>query len=376
MGSAAFAAKNIDGSGVRVAVLDAGFPEVDTHPAFAHIRKNNRIVKTYDFVKKREHVYGYSQHGTNVLSCIAGKSDSLPFGLATGAEFLLARTENALREPFSEEENWLAAIEWADKNGADIVNSSLAYTKHRYFPFEMNGKNSFVSKAARIAASKGIVVVNAAGNDGENDWKVIGTPGDADSILTVGGIDPATDFHIAFSSYGPSRDKRIKPNVSAFGEAVVAGKGGTHITQGTSFASPLVAGFVACAWQANPDLTNMELLEEIQQSGHLYPYYDYAHGFGVPQARYFTRENTDPALPTFRFSTNDVAIAVTVNKEVLETGNRQLLYYHIENTKGYLSRYYVIEVSRETPLSFYMSQFNPGEILRVHFNGYTQEYEF
>ena len=169
-------------------------------------------------------------------------------GLATGANFLLAITEVS-SEPFSEEENWLAAVEWAYKNGADIISSSLGYTNNRYFTKDMDGKKSFVVKAASLAARKGMLVINAAGNDGDSEWKVISTPADADSILTIGGVSPETNLHINFSSYGPTADGRMKPNVSAFGEAVVANtKGNVEIAFGTSFATPLVAGFAACAW--------------------------------------------------------------------------------------------------------------------------------
>ncbi len=159
---------NIKGQGIRIAVFDAGFPQTNTSPAFEHIRKNNRIIKTYDFAKNKEFVYAHNAHGTMVLSCIAGIADGKPIGLATEAEFLLARTEVAT-EPFSEEKNWLAAAQWADKNGADIINSSLGYTYHRYFTWQMDGKISLVARAANMAASKGILVVNAMGNDGSGD---------------------------------------------------------------------------------------------------------------------------------------------------------------------------------------------------------------
>ena len=159
-----FIDNNIDGSGVRIAVFDAGFPGVDTLSAFKHIRDDKRIIKTYDFHKKTEFVYDYNSHGTNVLSCIAGIINGENLGLATGSEFLLARTEIA-REIFVEEENWLAAAEWADKNGADIINSSLGYTVPRYFQKEMDGKATLVSRSAKMASDKGILVVNAMGNE-------------------------------------------------------------------------------------------------------------------------------------------------------------------------------------------------------------------
>ncbi len=170
----------------------------------------------------------------------------------------------------------------------------------------MNGKKSLVARAANMAASKGMLVVNAAGNDGETKWKHLGTPADADSVLSVGGISPESDYHFSFSSYGPTADKRLKPNVCAYGAVMESGKKGLTTTYGTSFASPLVAGFAACAWQTNRRLNNMELFKEIEKSADLYPYFDYAHGYGVPQAGYFinrqkyNEEITTLPSPVFR----------------------------------------------------------------------------
>ena len=242
-----FIEKGINGKGIRIAIFDGGFPEVDTHPAFEHIRKEKRILKTYDFTKKKEFVYAYNSHGLSTFSNIAGIIDGVQYGLATGAEFLLARTE-INSEPFAEEQYWLAAAEWADKNGAQIISSSLGYTANRYFPEQMDGEHSLVVKAANMAASKGILVINAMGNEGDSKWRVLSTPADADSILSVGGIEPSSNLHIYFSSYGPTKDGRLKPNVCSFGKAAVATtKGSTQISFGTSFSTPLVAGFAACA---------------------------------------------------------------------------------------------------------------------------------
>src|SRR5690606_11480520 len=152
----------------------------------------------------------------------------------------------------------------------------------------MNGITALISRSANMAARKGILVVNSAGNEGSNtEWVSIGAPADADSVLAVGGISPWTNLHVSWSSYGPSADKRIKPNVCAFGHSMVMTDKGISEATGTSFASPLTAGFAACVWQADTTLTNMELFELIEKSGDLYPYYDYAHGYGVPQASAF-----------------------------------------------------------------------------------------
>ncbi len=352
MGGDIFMERKINGKGIRIAVFDAGFPTVDKNPAFEHLRKNGQILKTWDFVCNHERVYGHNKHGLMTLSCIAGMANGRNIGLATGAEFLLARTET-WTEPFSEEINWLAAVEWADKNGADIISSSLGYTKNRYFKKDMDGITSFVTRAGNIAARKGLLVVNAIGNDGDNKWRTMGAPADADSVLTVGGIDPFYNYHINFSSLGPTYDGRLKPNVAAYGEAVVAGKEKLEDAFGTSFATPLTAGFVACAWQLRHNLTNMELFHEIEKSGNLYPYFDYAHGYGIPQASYFVKINQPESKPDFHFQSDGLSLEVIIDDDIDITKEDNNLFYKLMNEKGQIISYFVIEVvSSEIPISF------------------------
>ncbi len=368
----------INGKGKRIAVLDGGFPNVDVHEAFEKIREDDRIIKTWDFVKKSDFVYAYSSHGTSVLSNIAGIVDGKPMGLATQAEFLLARTE-VNTEPFREEIYWMQAMEWADKNGADIISSSLGYTYHRYFPSDMDGQQSLVSKAAVIAARKGILVVTAMGNDGDNSWKTLGAPADADSVLSVGGIRPDTDIHIGFSSFGPTADKRRKPNVVAYGKALVAGKIGYNIAQGTSFSTPLVAGFAACAWQCRPQLTAMQILAEIEKSGHLYPYFDYAHGYGVPQAGYFVYGADSTNVKSgFKIITEDNQLKVLLSDTCLPniSFGSDLLYYHIENKNGFVEKYEVLQVFSKVPLEFNKMKFDKGQKLVVYYRGCCRSYTF
>jgi hypothetical protein len=156
LGVKAFQQSSIAGKGVRVAVFDAGFPGLDKHEAFEKHRLENRIVETWNFLKKNHEVYQGGTHGTMTTGCVAGVSKDIQTGLATDCELLLALTEFNIREPFKEEEYWLAAAEWADKNGADIISSSLGYSFQRYFYKDMNGQTSLVSKAARMAIRKGI----------------------------------------------------------------------------------------------------------------------------------------------------------------------------------------------------------------------------
>ncbi|WP_317241774.1 S8 family serine peptidase [Hymenobacter sp. 5414T-23] len=359
------------------------------------------------------------------MSCIAGRlPDSTYLGLAPQAEFLLARTEQMYRERYAEELAWLAAAEWADRNGADIINSSLGYTTRRYFPEQMNGRTSLVARAAELAVRKGILVVNAAGNDGDDaQWRTVGTPADGDSVLAVGGIDPDTYLHIDFSSYGPTADKRLKPNVAAFGTVMAAAPGGYVRTQGTSFSSPLMAGFAACVLQQQRDLPVMTLFQKIQSSGSLFPYFDYAHGYGMPQAAYFTQSTPNAIAPSFDFVRQDSTVAIIIRPEAAFIPARTLplyadsigavtpngsdappvaklgqeashqpepslpnqepvvgpvppdyLYWQILDANGVVRRYQVLEVTQRAVLRVPLERLRPGDVLRVHYRGFTQAY--
>lgn len=280
LGHELFKEKGLSGKEINIAVFDAGFTKADEHQGLSHLR----IIKSYDFVQKDNDPFHGSSHGTSVLGNIGGRFKGKRLGMAPDANFLIARTERHFLEYASEEENWLAAAEWADKNGADIISSSLGYTNTRYFIENMDG-TSLVAQAAMMAFSKGIIVICSAGNEGDNSWKYIGTPADADSVLAIGGVSPNTGLRINFSSYGPNAKGQLKPNITACAKTFTCSASGYEIAYGTSFSTPLVAGFIACVLQAKPGLKNDEVFELIQQSGHLYPYSDYSHGFGMPQAK-------------------------------------------------------------------------------------------
>ena len=362
----------IDGKGLRICVMDGGFPKVDTHPAFKHLRDNHQILKTYNFPNKREDVYGWSTHGTMVLSCIAGLNDQgQKLGLATGAEFLLARTEID-PEPFKEEIWWAQGAEWADKNGVDLINSSLGYGKDRHWTKDMDG-TSYVAKAANKAVEKGILICNSAGNEGDDQrWMTIITPSDAENVLCVGGIVNDLEFyhHISFSSFGPTADKRRKPDVCAFGTAAVANpSGGFTNASGTSFSSPLTAGFCACAWQTRRDLTALQMKEEIQKSADLYPYFDYAYGFGVPQAAYFTGEKTKTER-TFDFAESKEDIKIHFNGK--PTGHEA--FVNVEGADGVLLGYYKLDIPKEDTITLKKSDLGTGTQLNVSYGGFFDSY--
>ena len=377
MGGEEFANAGWRGKGIRIAVLDGGFPLVDKHAAFQHLRDNGQILKTYNFPKKCENVYGWNSHGTMTLSCIAGKDvlDHCDIGLATEAEFLLARTEVG-SEPKKEEVWWVMGLEWADKNGAQIVSSSLGYGEINHFPDELDGASP-ISKAANMGAAKGILICNSAGNEGKKKrWPGIVLPADADSVLTVGGINPTSDQHQNFSSYGPTADGRLKPNVVAYAyecrTADPSAPTNYGWPAGTSFSCPLVAGFAACAWQGHPEYTALQLKAEIEKSGDVYPYYDYAIGYGVPQAAYFTG-NQVKAEKLFDIVENEFVLYIQVNDNYRQG---DMLYYHTIDNKGHME-YKHITFNYAFDGKVYLSRYNgylEGSKICVHYKGYTENY--
>lgn len=275
------------GKGVDVALFDAGWGGTDQLPAFSKLRDEGRIIMTRDFVY-HESVFNRSTHGTFVLSTMAGIiADSL-IGTAPDANYYLFRTEDPLSEYPVEEDNWVAAAEFADSLGIDVINSSLGYStfddellNHSYA--DMDGNTTRCSIAADIAASKGILVVNSAGNSGNNPWHYLTAPSDADSILCVGAVDKDLN-HAFFSGYGPSSDGDVKPDVVTMGLATVyAALDSTIATgNGTSFSSPILAGMVACLVQAFPKKLNMDVIEAVRESASQYSTPDDSLGYGVP----------------------------------------------------------------------------------------------
>tara|TARA_R110001592_G_scaffold85244_1_gene251746 strand:- start:1806 stop:3428 length:1623 start_codon:yes stop_codon:yes gene_type:complete len=277
------------GTGMQIAVIDAGFPNVNTLAAFQRLRDNNQILGGYDFVDRSTDFYKGNNHGTNVLSDIGGYIDSQFVGTAPDASFYLFRTEDAENEVPLEESLWVEAAEMADSLGVDVINTSLGYTTfdnaaYNYTYNDMDGKTTFITRGAEIGVSRGMILVNAAGNEGNDDWKYMGAPADAASIFTVGAVN-ATGNIAAFSSFGPTSDGRIKPDVLAQGQNVyvINHISGTAVTSnGTSFSSPIMAGIVACFWQAFPDLTNLQIMQRIRESADKYNNPTAQEGYGIP----------------------------------------------------------------------------------------------
>ncbi len=281
--------QNFTGNGMVIAVIDAGFPNVNSLSAFARIRNNNKILGGYDFVNRSTNFYSGHNHGTNVLSTIAGYIDGQFVGTAPDASFYLFRTEDSSQEVPLEESLWVEAAERADSLGVDVINTSLGYStfdesRYNYSYADLNGQTTFITRGAEIGATRGMIIVNSAGNEGNKTWKYISAPADAISVFTVGAVN-ATKVIAPFSSFGPTSDNRIKPDVAAQGQDVYVldeNTGTPRTSNGTSFSSPIMAGVVACFWQAFPNLTNTQIMQKIRESADRYNNPHEQYGYGVP----------------------------------------------------------------------------------------------
>lgn len=278
-------AAGFTGSGISIAVMDGGFMNADKMKAFM----TANITSCKDFaVPESKDIFGEMSHGTMVLSIMAANLPGIFIGTAVDAEYILLRCEEHRTESLAEEDFWAAAAEYADSAGADIINSSLGF--HNFddeadnFGYSyLDGNATMISHTASMLADKGIVLVCSAGNDGMETWKKIDFPGDAHNILTVGAVS-ANKVNASFSAVGPTADGRVKPDVMAMGNpaAVITGRGTVGQDVGTSFSTPIVAGLVACLWQALPAKTAKEIIEIVRQSGNNSATPDNVYGYGVP----------------------------------------------------------------------------------------------
>lgn len=276
---------NFQGQGMTIAVIDGGFSGVDTGKAFDSLWMNNRILGTKSFVNSHPTIYEDGSHGTRVLSVLGAHLEGQIIGSAPKANYWLLKSEKESSEKPVEMDNWLMAAEFADSVGADIISSSLGYNEFQggtgnHVYADMDGNTTIVTKAADKAASKGILVIVSAGNEGNGAWRHITAPADGDSVLAIGSVTNLQNIS-SFSSRGPSSDGRIKPNVVAMGQATANSNGNTvNLGNGTSFSCPIVSGMAACLWQSNVLKTNMDIFYAIQNSATIagFPNNDYGHG--------------------------------------------------------------------------------------------------
>ncbi|MFO8086577.1 MAG: S8 family peptidase [Bacteroidales bacterium] len=276
------------GEGIMVAVLDAGFSYVDQMVSLRHLIQSNRLVATRDFVDGDYDVYHGSTHGMAVLSIMAAHIPETYIGAATKASYLLLRTEDVASEYPIEELNWAAAAEYADSLGADLINSSLGYSSFdhaslSYQRHDLDGNTAYSTIAADIAASRGMLVVNSAGNEGNSSWQYISAPADGDSVLTAAAVDQK-GIYASFSSKGPAADGDQKPNVAAVGKNTFFVNGSDQVLagNGTSFSAPLLSAACASLWSAFPEISHMDLKDAVERSSSRFQNPDTLTGYGIP----------------------------------------------------------------------------------------------
>ncbi len=284
--------RGFGGQGMQMALIDAGFYHYLSLPTFDSARNNNQILDTWDFVANDTSVNEDDSHGMKCFSTIAANMPGIFTGAAPAASYCLYRTEDVSSEYPVEEQNWVAAAERADSLGVDVITTSLGYFifnnssfNHTYA--EMNGNTTIAASAVNAAAKKGILVAVAIGNDGNNSIHYLSTPADADSALTIGAVDVNRQA-ATFSSYGPDSDGQIKPDVAAIGVSTTVAEGNTGqpvAGNGTSFATPVMAGIAACLWQAFPEIKNMDILQGLRQSGDRFTNPDDRTGYGIPDVK-------------------------------------------------------------------------------------------
>ncbi len=276
------------GKNITIAVLDAGFINADLIESLEPVMQRGGIVATRDFVNGSDYVYDYHNHGTSVLSILAGSIPGVISGTAPGADYLLLRTEDDGSEFPVEEDYWAAAAEYADSAGADIITSSLGYFMFdnpamNYTFGQFDGNTAFITRAADAAASKGILVVSSAGNERNNEWVRILAPSDGDSVMCIGAV--YQDLTISgFSSAGYSADGRVKPDVVApgVGLPIQYVPGQWHSGSGTSFSCPVISGLCASLMQAVPGATAADIMIAVRESSDRFNNPDSLYGYGLP----------------------------------------------------------------------------------------------
>ena len=273
------------GRGMTIAILDGGFQNADAIPALQHIN----IAGFKDFVFPNSlYFFQETDHGTKVLSALGSNEPQVLVGTAPEARYWLLRCEDQQTEQPVEEDYWAMAAEFADSLGVDIISSSLGYNDYDDYPNyyhqrDLDGHTALISHTASMLAQKGIILVNSAGNSGMGPWKKIVFPADADHILTVGALNMEKK-NAPFSGVGPTQDGRVKPDVMALGSptALISGRGTIVRDMGTSFSTPVVAGLVACLWQALPQMSALEIMDLVRMTSDSYQKPDNIYGYGMP----------------------------------------------------------------------------------------------
>lgn len=374
--------KNLKGENIQIAVLDAGFSQYKTITAFDSIRQRGQVLGERDFVDFDNSVNEDDIHGMYCLSTMSANWPGKMVGTAPNARYWLIRTENATSEYPVEEFNWVVGAEFADSTGSDMISSSLGYYdfddpafNHTYN--DIYNRSATVTKGAIIAARKGMIVMNSAGNAGGSWWRYIGFPADADSVCSVGATNVLGEI-AGFSSIG--YPGKIKPNIVSVGAAtVIATNGNVPGTgNGTSFSNPNVAGLIACLWQAFPQFNNMKILDAVYRSADKYTKPDSAYGFGIPNFRIafellqkdaigvsFTNEWMIPVPNPFQ---NNLAVYINAP----ETGKVQL---RLVDAAGKLVEviYFEAVIGQPRKIEFTKTKSLPGGVYAIQYISNTQK---
>jgi subtilisin family serine protease len=318
----------LNGEGIKIGIIDAGFLGANEDKYLKEIISNDQIKGYQNFIE-REIVDPYAgpeknndTHGTRVWQALAGYDDASFIGLAHQSEFYLARTDQSDKEYHGEEDYWVAALEWMHGQGVRLINSSLGYStgfdnpEDDYKPSQVDGKTSALTQVVDLATrEKGMTIIVSAGNDGNDDFKIISIPADAKGVIAVGSSGHRYWNKLGYSSIGPEHLNQVKPEVSCF----AAG--------GTSFAAPVITGLVACLMQAKPDIDNAEIRDILIKSSHLYPYPNNYLGYGVPNVKKAIEllENTE-----LKVNINPVTQASESYEIVLPKSNN-IMAFHKKN---------------------------------------------
>ena len=374
--------KGYRGEKMLVGIFDSGFSNVNTSSYFSHLFSDQKVAGSRDFIRNSGNVFQYDTHGTKALSCISGYNAGEYEGTAYDASVVLCVTEDVSSEYRIEEYNWLFAAEYADSIGVDVINSSVGYS---YFDDEtmdytyedLNGKTAIVTLAAKKAASRGMIVVSSQGNEGNNFWKYLNAPADADSILSIGAVTQDLDRAV-FSSFGPTSDGRVKPDLSTLGVSVrVVSNDAVIGSSGTSFSSPLVAGLVTGFWEAFPQLTNMEVIEYLKITASNASSPDTLIGWGIPDfLRAYNKVkwnegDIDSKFIVFPNPTGDSRQIYIYSENYLQEGLSDIRFYDL---KGNLLSSSKVELHKgsmpvEVDISFlvpgtYILSFESGDVLK------------
>ena len=303
----------LNGEGVTIGIIDGGFLGANESEALSDIFYENQVKLFRDFTGQNYYAFGGDKlykddHGTKVWQYIGGyeRNNDRYRGLSTHSAFYLAKTDRGDREFRGEEDFWIAAIEWMDSLGIKLINSSVGYSTgfdnpdEDYLPSDADGKTSAISQAAQIAADeKNILIVVSSGNDGNKGHQVVSMPGDAQGVLTVGASTAKTFKRMNYSSIGSTFTSYPKPDIVCYSLG------------GTSYSAPTITGLAACIMQFNPRLNNLEIINIIKKSSHLYPYANNYVGYGVPDARKVLAILQNPAVETWQ------AVEVKATKQVI-----------------------------------------------------------